>query len=338
MHQIAEALGGELHDSPLWWLKRVVTVHPLGGVPMGRHIGEGVVDEWGESFASPGLYVLDGSAMPGPVGANPSLTIAAFADRAATHILESGPGRSSRAPAAAPTVPTGGPVPPTPDIAPDVAPAGTAPAGATALSFTEEMKGFVTRGEVDFDAGFDIGREAGTAFMFHLTITADDVDRFLGDPDHHGDAVGWVEGDLFGGRLPVERGDFNLFVADAGPRRTHMYYRLYFADSVGQQWTMTGFKDVHDDQGFDVWTDTSTLYIRILRGHVAPADDEGAEILASGKLRILIPDFARQLTTFRVDGPGPTERVAALAAFGRSFMGDLWDVFGKKAETEVESR
>lgn len=88
MKALAGELGGGLVDNPLWWIKKVVTVHPLGGAPMGRSISEGVVDQWGESFAYPGLFVLDGAAMPGPVGANPSLTIAAFSDRAAEHILE----------------------------------------------------------------------------------------------------------------------------------------------------------------------------------------------------------------------------------------------------------
>jgi len=35
----------------------------------------------------PRLHVADGSVMPGPVGANPSMTIAAVADRFADAIL-----------------------------------------------------------------------------------------------------------------------------------------------------------------------------------------------------------------------------------------------------------
>lgn len=55
---------------------------------MGRNEREGVVDSYGEVFGYPGLYVADGSVMPGPVGANPSLTIAALADRFAGRIIE----------------------------------------------------------------------------------------------------------------------------------------------------------------------------------------------------------------------------------------------------------
>jgi cholesterol oxidase len=87
MKAVAGRLGADFRDNPLWYLKRTVTVHPLGGCPMGASAAAGVVDELGEAFGHPGLYVLDGSAMPGPVGPNPSLTIAAFADRAADRIL-----------------------------------------------------------------------------------------------------------------------------------------------------------------------------------------------------------------------------------------------------------
>lgn len=87
LRQIAEVLQAGLVNTPLRFFKRVITVHPLGGVPMGASPDRGVVDKWGEAFAYPGLHVVDGSVMPGPVGPNPSLTIAAFAERAAAHIV-----------------------------------------------------------------------------------------------------------------------------------------------------------------------------------------------------------------------------------------------------------
>jgi cholesterol oxidase len=88
MRDLTHALGATFVDAPGWALRRDVTVHPLGGCAMGRHAGEGVIDAWGEVFGCPGLFVADGSAMPGPVGANPALTIAALADRFADRISE----------------------------------------------------------------------------------------------------------------------------------------------------------------------------------------------------------------------------------------------------------
>jgi len=90
MQQMVDRWGGKFLDNPLWYLKRVITVHPLGGSPMGRDASEGVTNSWGEVYGVPGLYVADGSVMPGPVGANPSLTIAAFAERFAQRMVEQG--------------------------------------------------------------------------------------------------------------------------------------------------------------------------------------------------------------------------------------------------------
>ena len=88
MEQVAEALCGRYERNPLGLLRRVVTVHPLGGLPMAENPSDGVVDGHGRAFGVPGLYVADGSVMPGPVGANPALTIAAFADRMCDTMLE----------------------------------------------------------------------------------------------------------------------------------------------------------------------------------------------------------------------------------------------------------
>lgn len=87
MKAIAGALRARFVPNPGSRLRRAVTAHPLGGCPMGRNISEGVVDSYGAVFNYPGLYVADGSVMPGPVGPNPALTIAALADRFADGII-----------------------------------------------------------------------------------------------------------------------------------------------------------------------------------------------------------------------------------------------------------
>jgi len=89
MHDIADALSAKYADDPLWLLSQELTVHPLGGCPMGESREQGVVDAYGEVFGYPGFYIVDGSVLPGPVGPNPALTIAACADRFTEHALES---------------------------------------------------------------------------------------------------------------------------------------------------------------------------------------------------------------------------------------------------------
>ncbi len=60
-----------------------VTAHILGGCPIAADTEHGVIDSNHEVFGHPGLYVMDGSAVPANVGVNPSLTITALAERAA---------------------------------------------------------------------------------------------------------------------------------------------------------------------------------------------------------------------------------------------------------------
>jgi len=85
---LCRALGGRMWR-PGGRFGRLITVHPLGGCPMGESAQDGVVDAYGRVFGAEGLYVADGSIMPGPVGANPSLTIAAMAERIAAAMVAS---------------------------------------------------------------------------------------------------------------------------------------------------------------------------------------------------------------------------------------------------------
>lgn len=203
------------------------------------------------------------------------------------------------------------------------------------LQFTEEMKGFFAFGEADFQRGFDRGRPLESGVMFHLTIGTDDTYAFISDPDHVAPAGGYVESDVLGGRLPVERGVFNLFV-DAGVKNgepaRHMLYRLWFKDAVGNPLTLTGFKDIKHlatalSTFADAWGETTTLYIKILTGHIEVGDDDSAPLVGAGVIHILPLDFGRQVTTFRVSGPGLSGRWRAFTAFGGLFMGQLWEVF-----------
>ncbi|MGH9282249.1 MAG: hypothetical protein ACRD0S_04875, partial [Acidimicrobiales bacterium] len=86
--------------------------------------------------------------------------------------------------------------------------------------------------------------------------------------------------------------------------------------------------------------DTSTLYVKILKGHVEAGGGEEAEaagaVVAAGILNIYLLDFLQQLTTFRVEGPSMKQRASAFGAFGRLFLGKLWDLYKGRAEAAAE--
>ncbi|MEU7881799.1 GMC oxidoreductase [Microbispora bryophytorum] len=394
MRRIGDVLGAEYADSPPWWRRRVMTVHPLGGAPMGRHPGEGVCDPYGEVFGFPGLYVADGAALPGPVGANPSLTIAALADRMSTRILESraslvaplagvGAVRAESAGAESAELPAVPPIevgtetvsmgteavpmvttagrpaaqagPVTDRAAPDGAAdlqetmggpetqAGPHPAavsggrpfaagradepsvfeGRTSLWFVEEMRGLLTL--VPPGGAARPSGAGGRPVAFRITITIDDIDRFLTEPEHEARAEGWIEADLCGGRRPIAGGSFNLFVPGETAGQRRMCYRLRFWDADGRPRTLAGHKEILPGAPTRLWLDTSTLHARLLEGHVEEDGDDDATVVAAGTLRILPSDLVRMLTTFRTAGPDGT---AAVTRFCRFFLGELWEVYG----------
>jgi len=90
MHKrLSEATGGKPWVPPTWTLlKNLVTPHPLGGCNMGITPANGVVDHRGAVFGYENLYVVDGAIIPEAIGRNPTRTIAALAERAATLMVK----------------------------------------------------------------------------------------------------------------------------------------------------------------------------------------------------------------------------------------------------------
>ncbi|MCP3866834.1 MAG: alpha/beta hydrolase [Gammaproteobacteria bacterium] len=196
------------------------------------------------------------------------------------------------------------------------------------FQFTEDMKGYVTFGAVSFKDGFEKGRDSRTSLMFRLTIEMDDIDEFVANKMHEAKATGYIECDRLGGKRPVERGIFNLFIDTGDLYGKKMRYRLFFSDSQGNPMTLSGSKDVQDSPGIDIWTDTSTLYTNLYSGHIQAEQEASTQIQAAGILRIEIQDFAKQLTTFRTNGSTFAERMVTMEKFGSLFVGSLWQVYG----------
>ncbi len=94
---MAEAMGGEFKTSFLWdgfTKRKIISVHPLGGCPMGHSSSDGVVDKNGRVFNTASgsqevyrnLFVMDASIIPGALAVNPTLTIVAQCLRIAPNL------------------------------------------------------------------------------------------------------------------------------------------------------------------------------------------------------------------------------------------------------------
>jgi cholesterol oxidase len=125
-HEAARAAAAALHGAPAASINESLlgipmTAHILGGAVIGGGPEDGVIDPYHRVYGQPGLFVVDGAAVSANLGSNPSLTIAALAERAAAMW----PNKGDPDPRPAPGEPYR-PVPPVPPRRPAV------PAGAPA--------------------------------------------------------------------------------------------------------------------------------------------------------------------------------------------------------------
>jgi len=90
LKELCRGIGGEYLPSVLWgwpW-RKLLTAHPLGGCTMSDDPNQGVVNEFGEVWNYPNLYVSDGSIIPTALSVNPSATISALSERIADHLAK----------------------------------------------------------------------------------------------------------------------------------------------------------------------------------------------------------------------------------------------------------
>lgn len=316
LEEASAALGATYVRDPIWTKllgNRLVTVHPLGGCPMGTDASAGVVDHKGRVFSGTagtdvheGLYVTDGSVIPRSLGVNPLFTISAVSERCCELLAED---RGWTIDYSLPSTPA--PEAPT----------------TLGLEFTERMEGFVsTKVGDDFQAGHDAAEEAGERFAYLLTVRTDDLDRFIADPTHQVRMAGTVEAPgLSPSTLAATDGTFNMLVPDPGQAGTReMQYRMRLTDESGRQYCFYGFKVVRPDVGpWEFWPDTTKMYVTLYDGA-----DETAPVLGKGIIRISPADFMRQMMTMRAtNATGRMDQLAAQVKFYRFFSGTLIDVY-----------
>jgi cholesterol oxidase len=319
--QVSAGLGGTFVKDPIWskpFGDSLVSVHPLGGCPMAEDAAAGAVNHKGQVFkaaagdeAYDSLYVTDGSIVPFSLGVNPLLTISALSERAMQLLAED---RGWKIDLALPSQPRGAAV-------------AAAAAGVAGIRFTETMRGFFsTVVKDDYEAAAKQGKESGSAMEFTLTVQSDDLNAMIEQPGHAAWMIGTVASAALSAQpLTVVKGTFNLFVDDptgVGVRR--MVYRMTLAAEEGRTFFFEGFKKVDPSSLFELWPQTTTLYVTVHTG-----EDAAGPVLGQGILHIEPADFARQMTTFKVTGAADAkQQLEGAARFGTFFAGVLYDAYG----------
>jgi cholesterol oxidase len=192
------------------------------------------------------------------------------------------------------------------------------PVQALGFTFTETMGGFLSAGAMGYRSGYARGQRAGEDLRFTLTVTADDLSRFVREPQHSAVLTGSVEGYWVGGTAAIEPGPFNLFARDRRGRR-QMRYHFLFPGREGVRYVLDGFKDVHNDYVFDGWKDTTTLFTTLRR-----EDAPGGPPTALGILKIRPLDLVPQVWSMRgVNARGLVDHLRALARFNLFFAGEM---------------
>lgn len=316
--QATTTLGGTYIRNVIWDKLLgydLITVHPLGGCCMADDASQGVTDDTGNVFfgdtgnqTHPGLYVLDGSIIPRPLGTNPLFTISALAERACKIILQ----RMGR----------------TLSYNFLQQPAKYYPA-VKVVQFTETMRGFFSREEKnDFENGYRLGGQHCSPFLFTLTIQTGDIAQFAADSEHKGYMAGTVIAPVLSEKpLTISHGIFNLFVPEKdNSEQKRMKYRMRMNSYDGRPYYFEGYKKVEDDKGFDLWKDTTVLYITIFNGQ-----DSASPVLGKGMLKIHPLDFITQLTTVKaVNAENKLDSLKAIQSFAAFFSDNVRETYFSK--------
>eukprot|EP00794_Sanderia_malayensis_P000593 gene593-1255_t len=307
LQQAANELGGA-HVNPVWSDasdNQLLTVHPLGGCPMGEDGGSGVVNHKGQVFfddtdvVHPGLYVMDGSILPTSVGVNPVGTISTIAERCMRLLIEDAGWNIDY------------------DKHRDFIEALRTPRLLPGLRFTERMAGQLEMKQQD---------GAFSDCEFTVTIESQDVEKMIvHDPDHGADVTGTISCPaLSKDPLSISNGKFSIF-ADSKEivEAKEMTYHFVLTSSDCKKYFFQGKKIIKDDKFAEIGlTDTTTLFVTIQE------ESSFGSLLGRGILRISLRDFFHQLRSLEIiNTDNLAEKLKWTAKFGKFFAKNIWDTY-----------
>jgi hypothetical protein len=188
------------------------------------------------------------------------------------------------------------------------------------MMFSEVMTGGFALGQTDPEAGAKAGKSQ--PLTMHGTITIDDLNQFISDPQHLGRLDVRMDWAPFGFDIPAPGGIFNLFSPTGDPRLKLMVYE-WGVTHDDKSYYFAGQKDVRVHPLFDLWQDTTTLYTKLYEGV-----DKSGNVIGAGILELAPSQLMEMLGTFTALNTNSVgQSLDATATFGRFFLGELWDTY-----------
>jgi hypothetical protein len=190
------------------------------------------------------------------------------------------------------------------------------------MTFRERMAGAFVLNETDPIQGAAKGKAHNSSLSLQLTINICDLKRFLGDTTFTASIAGNISFAVFGEHIPLKRGVFNLFAYSHNPGYKYITYELAF-EHGNQDYYLVGKKELHNDPGFDLWQDMTTIYTCLHQG-----TDENSPIIGAGILTLDVGDVAKCVSGWRItNAKSLTEKTTLLAEFGSFFWGNIWETY-----------
>ncbi len=133
---------------------------------------------------------------------------------------------------------------------------------------------------------------------------------------------GRIDHPAFGQNVPVKRGTLELFFPSDNPTFKLITYGLTF-EHEGQDYHLPGRKEVRNDPDFDLWSDTSTLYVLLHKN-----SDAARPVIGAGILKLAPGELTNMARGIRSPGAHSlADEWAVVTKFGRYFLGEIHDQY-----------
>ena len=187
------------------------------------------------------------------------------------------------------------------------------------IEFEEQLAGYFSLNALNPEAGEQKGKSSNQHLVVHTRVTIEDLHRWLETRSCSGNLNGTVDFPPLGKHLPIQSGHIGLSNTNDLLDIDLLIYEMNFR-ARGQDYFLTGKKQVSHDHCPDSWPDVMTVYAQLHEGN-----DRDAPITGAGILKLELDDLFDMLSTITVMGTDSVpEKAIAIRQFGKLYLGELW--------------